>query len=239
MAAVGEPIDGKIINDRIIRFYPGMSGAEREGLERTHWVQVETYPDGTFLRLEADETAVKVVACCTVDGDLTRYELAELNLDPLEVEDFFFDIFYRFKGKWVLDALRRKAKKGGRTIPGMVMELLKTALKPTQVPAISDGWFSFYERDDGSIVKLTSTFLKYAAKDLLEGNERDPPNHRINAAKAYLKHRWDQHFTKEPYAVEWTTFLERTRGNGYYGVWFDSSADAFRDVKAPFVHAIV
>ena len=244
--AAAMKIDGKVINDRELRYKEGtLTPEQTEGLKRTHVVEVETNPDdGRFLHLvideDTDEDTAEVRAYCNIDRERVEFELARLSLDPPEmIDDFFLALAAHPLGSWALQALRAKAKENSRTLPGMVMELLKTALKPNQVPLVMDSWSSLVELENGQITQMRSVWLQRAAEDLLGEKAWDSHTLMIKAAKEYLKQRWERHFKEGPYSLPWIEFLERSKKKGYYGVWLGSEEGGFSVTKAAFVHVVV
>jgi len=110
------------------------------------------------------------------------------------------------------------AKAHGRTLPGIVMEVIKSAMaEGDYVRITADAWL-------GSRGKtlLKSWNLRAAAKSMLgEGDVEDAPwwleEYDSDDAKAYLEKRYRRLFPTE--SIPRDEFLRNTFTRGWYGAW--------------------
>jgi hypothetical protein len=143
--------------------------------------------------------------------DMANTLLASCSLlaQGLNINEFFFtasqnDVDY-------LREAKRIAKENGRTLAGIVMQLImEMAPDHTCILVETDTWIGDQSGSGGKAVD--SDDLKTAAHALMEGTQ----------AQAYLIKRWKRLYEnngKGASDVSWGKFLENTAEHGWYGAW--------------------
>ena len=126
----------------------------------------------------------------------------------LVIKDFFYGRPTRWPYYIKASAV---AKANNRTLGGIVMQIIKEiALDGEVIYVGEDGW-----KSTGRESRLTSTLLKQAANEILEGGEAVAVK---TDAQTYLKKRWQRLHPKKQ--VSFSDYLVNTARHGWYGAWF-------------------
>lgn len=125
------------------------------------------------------------------------------------IDDFFFKGPNSFSVYYI--EINKIAKAHGRTVAGIVMEIIKGAMaEGDHLRVGADAWMGL----QGATV-LESAPLKLAAREMLgEVNEEE---YDLEEAKAYLENRYRRLFPAGKVSRE--VFLRNIRARGWYGAW--------------------